>query len=85
MDWNRLRRSRPFIVWTVFTAAVLVFQLGSRGDRLVVAAVWFALVLLPVEGYVHQLADFLARTVLPRYILLSAIALVWAWRWLGID
>ena len=40
---------------------------------------WLALVLLPVERAVHQLAAFMARAVLPRYVLLSAIALVWSW------
>ena len=44
-----------------------------------VGAVWFSLALLPVERYVHQFAGFLARTVLPRYVLLSAIALIWTW------
>jgi hypothetical protein len=76
VDWNRLRRTWP---WTVFAIAVLVLQLGSRGDRLVVVAVWLSLVLLPVERYVHQLAGFLARTVLPRYVLLSTIPLAWSW------
>jgi len=79
VDWNRLRRSRSLIIWTVFTAAVLVLQLGSRVDRLVAAAVWLALVLLPVERYVHSLAPFMARMTLPRYILLSSIALAWTW------
>src|SRR5436309_13677769 len=79
VDWNRLRRSRSLIIWTVFTAAVLVLQLGSRVDRLVAAAVWLALVLLPVDRYVHSLAPFMARMTLPRYILLSSIALAWTW------
>jgi hypothetical protein len=78
-DWNHLRRSRFFIAWTVFAAAVLVLRLGSRGDRFVVGAVWLALVLLPVERTIHQLAGFMARTVLPRCLLLSALALVWSW------
>jgi len=79
VDWNRLRRSSSFIAWTVFTAVVLILRLGSRGDRLVVGAVWLALVFLPVERYIHQIAGFMARTVLPHYLLLSAIALVWSW------
>src|SRR5437773_3310648 len=79
VDWNRLRRSGSFIIWTVFTAAVQALQLGSRGDRLVVAAAWLALAVLPVERYVQLLALLMARTTLPRYILLSSIALVWAW------
>ena len=61
---------------TLFAAAVFVFQLGSRGDRFVVAAVWFALVLLPVERYIHHFTALMRRTVLLRYALLSAIALV---------
>lgn len=79
MEWNQLRRSRSFIAWTVFTAAVLVLQLGSREDRIVVLTISLALVFLPVERAVHQLAAFMGRTVLPRYVLLSMIALVWSW------
>jgi hypothetical protein len=77
--WNRLRRSRSFIAWTVFAAAVLVLQFGSRGDRIVVGAIWLGLVFLPVERLVHQLAALMRRTALPGYELLSAIALVWSW------
>jgi hypothetical protein len=51
----------------------------SRGDRLVVGAVWLAFVFLPVERFVHQLARVMARSALPRYVLLSSIALIWAW------
>ena len=76
MDRNGLRRCWP---WTLFAAAVLVLQLGSRGDRLVVGAVCLVLVLLPVERYIHLLAGVMARNVLPRYVLLSAMALAWAW------
>jgi hypothetical protein len=66
---NSPRRHWP---WTVVTAAVLVLQLGSRGDRIVVVTIWLALVLLPVERYIHQLANL-------RYVLLVAIALVSVW------
>jgi hypothetical protein len=69
VDWNRLRRSWP---WTVFAVAVFVLQLGSRGDRIVVVTIWLALVFLPVERIVHQLARV-------RYVLLGAILLVWVW------
>jgi len=79
VDRNHLRRSRFFITWTVFAVAVLVLQLGSRIDRLVVGAIWLALVFLPVERCIHQLARRMARTVSLRYILLSGIALIWAW------
>jgi hypothetical protein len=76
VDWNRLRRHWP---WTLFAAAVLAFQLGSRVDRIVVLTIWLALVSLPVERYIHQLAAFMSRHVLTRYALLSTIALVWSW------
>jgi hypothetical protein len=76
VDWNR---HRPSWSWTVFAAAVLVLQLGSRGDRFVIAAVWLALVFLPVERYACQFARLMARAVLPRYVPLSVIALVWSW------
>jgi len=76
VDRNRLRRSWP---WTLFAAAVLVLQLGSRADRVVVAGVWLALVFLPVERYIRQLAALTKRTALPHYLLLGTIALVWAW------
>src|SRR4051812_34819053 len=76
---NRLRSSRFFTGWTLFAAAVLFLRLGSRGDRIVVAAVWLALMLLPVERAVHQIAGFIARIVLLCYLLLSVIALSWAW------
>jgi hypothetical protein len=79
VGWNRLGRSRSLIIWTVFTAAVLVLRLGSRGDRVLVGALWLALGLLPMERYVHSLAAFMARVVLPRYALLSIVALVWSW------
>jgi hypothetical protein len=72
-------QNRFFIAWTLFAAALLVFQLGSRGDRLVVGAVWLAFIFLPVERFVHQLARVMARSALPRYVLLSSIALIWAW------
>src|SRR5262245_12582989 len=49
VDWKRLRRSSP---WSLFVADGLVFQPGSRGDRLVVLAVWLVLVLPPMERYV---------------------------------
>ena len=61
VDWNRLRRSH-FIIGTLWTAAVLIFQLGSRGDRLVVAAAWLALVLLPVERYLQSFLPFMPLT-----------------------
>jgi len=50
----------------------MFLQLGSRGDRIVMVTIWLALVLLPVERYVH-------RHAVLRYGLLGAIALVWAW------
>jgi len=78
MDWNRLR-SLSFIACTVFSAASLVLRLGSRGDRIMVAAVYLALMLLPVERAAHQLTGFMARIVPSRYVLLTAIALVSAW------
>ena len=79
MDWNRLRPTRSFIIWTVSTAAVMVLRLGSRGGRVVVGALWVTLALLLVERHVHSLRALMVRTVLPRYVVLSAIALVWAW------
>ena len=55
-------------------------QAGLRcGDRFVVGALWLALALLPVQRYVHSLAAFVVRALLPRYVLLSTIALAWSW------
>jgi hypothetical protein len=45
----------------------------------VVGAVWLALLLLPVERYVHYLAGLMVRFTPLRYVLLSSIALLWAW------
>jgi hypothetical protein len=78
VEWIR-RRSWSFIAWSVFTAAVLFLRLGSFEDRIVVGVFWLSLVLLPVERIVHQIAAFMARNVLPRYVLLSSIGLIWAW------
>ena len=77
--WNRLRSRPSFTASPVFAAAVLVLRLGSRGDRVTVAAVWLALLLLPVERALRQITDLMARIVLLRYLLLSMIALAWAW------
>jgi hypothetical protein len=44
-----------------------------------VGALWLALALLPVQRYVHSLGAFMARAVLPRYVLLSTVAFVWSW------
>jgi hypothetical protein len=74
VDWSRFRRHWP---WTLCTTAVLVLQLGSRGDRIVVVTIWLALAFLPVEQWIRRLAA--ARDTLPRYALLAAIALVWIW------
>jgi hypothetical protein len=79
VEWIRRRRSWALIAITVFSAAALVLRLGSFEDRVVVGVLWLSLVLLPVERYVHQLGGFMAMHVLPRYILLSAIALVWSY------
>ena len=87
MDRNRLRRSWPS---TLFAAAVLVLQLGSRADRVVVAGVWLALVFLPVERYIRQLAALTKRTALPHYLPASpnprgALALVLRFnQWIGL-
>jgi hypothetical protein len=78
VEWIR-RRSWPFIAWTVFTAAVLFLRFGSLEDRIVVGVFWLSLLLLPVERIVHHVAAFMARYVLPRYVLLSVIGLIWAW------
>src|SRR2546430_612419 len=79
MEWRRVLRSRFFIGWTLVTAIALFFGLGSRGDRVVLSAVWLAFVCIPRQRYSHQFGAFMARNVLPRYVLLSGIALVWAW------
>jgi len=63
----------------VCTLGVLSLSLGSAEDRIVVVVFWLAIVLLPVEHYVHQLAGLTAKIEPLRYALLSIIGLIWAW------
>jgi hypothetical protein len=76
---KRLRRSRAYVGFSALTAGVFILQLGSNGDRLGIFFVWLLLTLPPEERYVDQVERFLKRSVMARYVLISAIAIIWMW------